>query len=226
MYKKFKILSCYILIIEMLFIMTGCGNNGVGDDVAFEEITYPEIAVINTHYLMDAEVDDEETEVEWGAKEGKFTDEGVYEDNKVEWQAPSSSGTINITLRANETTATREIEVKEPPVIPIDYDIYSEYETTYGEVTFENNSGKDITSMELIIIGWNDFNERIQTSYVSEEDFDHYKMNASATDINFEAGTERTSTWYIGMSFINTPTEIQAYVTRIAYSDGTTWELE
>jgi len=223
--KNIKLLSLVGIIIGVTFIMTACGN-GTGEEIAFEKIVYPEIAVINTHYLMDAEVNKEETAIEWGAEEGTFTDEGVYEENKVEWKAPSSLGTINISLKANDTTVTREIEVKEPPVKPIDYNIYSEYGILYGEVTFENNSGKDITSMELTIIGWNDFNERIKTDYMSQDDFGHYKMNASASDINFEAGTTRTSTWYIGMSFINNPTEIQAYVTRISYSDGTTWELE
>lgn len=215
-------LKVLIGLITVGLLLGGCGNGG--PSIIIEEIIVPDVAVIDSHYLMDASVNNEDINVEWIAEDGEFTDGGAYDGNKVEWRAPSSPGVATVKVKANDTIEEKEIEVVRPPVIAIDYDVYTEAGVRMGDVTFQNNSGKDIKGMELIIIGWNDFNERIPTSLIIE-DFRDYQMNATASDINFPVGTERTYTWYIGLSFINNPSEIQAYVTRIAYDDGTTWEL-
>ena len=133
-----------------------------------------------------------------------------------------------MTVKANNsdgtTTKEKEIEVKDTPVKPINYYLgVNIIGSPYVDITFQNNSGKGVTTIELKIIAWNDFDERIATPYY----YDDYTMGATASNLSFLPGTERTYTWkYLDIYFLDSITTVKAYVTRIAYADETSWSLE
>lgn len=216
------------LIITLILVISvaGCGSSTSDSGPTITGVDVPNRVATNASYMINIDTDEEDVDVEISTEHGKITDKDSY-DGKIEWQTGDYETEASLKIMATSTDGTttmnKDIDIVEPSIIPIDYDIWTDsIGSKFVDITFQNNSGKKIIAMDLNIIGWNNFNERISTGYFGDD----YTLNATASDVSIDPGASSTHTWgYLDIEFVNPVTKVKAYVTRVAYADGTSWEL-
>ncbi len=217
----------YLIITLILVIsVVGCSSNTNNSGPTITEVEVPNRVSTNASYMITIDTDEEDVDVEISTEHGNIVKKDSYGE-KIEWQIGDYETEASLKIMATSTDGTttmnKDIDIVEPPIIPIDYDIWTDsIGSKFVDITFQNNSGKKIIAIDLNIIGWNNFNERIPTDYLGED----YILNATASDVSIDPGASSTHTWgYLDIEFINPVTKVKAYVTRVAYDDGTSWEL-
>ena len=218
----------FFLIITLIIVIgvAGCGSSTSDSGPTITGVDVPNRVATNASYMINIDTDEEDVDVEISTEHGNIVKKDSYGE-KIEWQTGDYETEASLKIMATSTDGTttmnKDIDIVEPPIIPIDYDIWTDsIDSKFLDITFQNNSSKKIIAIDLNIIGWNNFNERIPTDYLGED----YILNATASNVSIDPGANSTYTWgYLDIEFIKPVTKVKAYVTRVAYADGTSWKL-
>jgi len=206
----------------------GCGSNSgssSSDGPIINEIDLPNKVATNASYMMSVNTE-EEADINIIPEQGTINNKKVYDD-MIEFSTNSYEGDVSVKVIAENssgtTTSSKKVKFIETPVTPTYYDLWEDsIGSTNIDITFVNNSTKTVIAFDLKIIGWNNFDERVPTDYLGED----YTVNATVSKTSFSPGESRIYTWkYLDIDFINPITRAKAYVTRIAYEDGSSWNL-
>lgn len=142
----------------------------------------------------------------------------IHQDGgRAVWETPFEPGTYSVSVESDGQTVIKSVRVVAAPAYAIDWTLVNDgIGGKDARVVIWNASDKAINAVRVKIVMWNNFGERVTR-------FGDYVFNGQASDIYIAPDDERTSTW--SLYWASGVTDIAAWVSEVAFADGSVWKL-